>query len=220
MSPLAIIFDMDGVLADTERIHAAAECEVLKRHGIPFDAENLSKRYAGMPESDIWPAVFKANNKEMPSINSLMDEKFEVFKVMVTDGVPEMPGVEELIALLKGSHIPIGVASSAEPQYIELVLTGLKLKPLFNAITASAEVTHGKPAPDIFLLAAKKLGVEARNCIVIEDARSGTLAAKAAGMKCIGLRYPGNKQDLSAATKVVESLQKIDLEMLETVIVG
>ncbi|MDD5055855.1 MAG: HAD family phosphatase [Candidatus Peribacteraceae bacterium] len=215
MPSLAIIFDMDGVLADTERIHAAAECEVLKNHGIAFNADDLSKQYAGMPESAIWPAVFSAQKKPMPPIESLMNEKFEVFKNMVKSGIPPMPGAQDLIKLLKINGIPIGVASSAEPQYIELVLTELRLKHLFNAITASAEVMHGKPAPDIFLKAASKLGVDPQHCIVIEDARSGTLAAKAAGMKCIGLQYPGNNQDLSAATKIVVSLKEIDQSMLE-----
>ncbi len=144
-----------------------------------------------------------------------MHEKFEVFKDKVKNGIPPMPGAQDLIKLLKKNGIPIGVASSAEPQYIELVLTGLQLKPLFNAITASVEVLHGKPAPDIFLKAAKKLGMEPANCIVIEDARSGTLAAKAAGMKCIGLRYPQNNQDLSAATMIVKTLKEVDLKLLE-----
>lgn len=215
MPSLAIIFDMDGVLADTERIHAAAECEILKRYGIEFNADDLSKQYAGMPESAIWPTVFGTSGKEMPQIESLMQEKFEVFKNMVQDGIPEMSGVHKLINLLKENHIPIGVASSAEPRYIELILTGLHLKPLFDAITSTVEVLHGKPAPDIFLKAAEKLGTKPENCIVIEDARSGTLAAKAAGMRCIGLQYPGNNQDLSAATKIVGSVNEIDLRLLK-----
>ncbi len=217
MSPLAIIFDMDGVLSDTERFHAAAESDVLKRHGILCSGEELSKKFAGVPETAIWPKIFAESGKQMPLLEILIDEKFEVFKSMVSEGIAEMPGVRTLINQLKDHNIPIAVASSAEPQYIEFVLTSLALKPLFNAITAAAEVKHGKPSPDIFLLAAKKLGVDPAHCIVIEDARSGTLAAKAAGMKCIGLQYPGNQQDLSAATRIVESLEEVDVEMLKRI---
>lgn len=217
MSPLAIIFDMDGVLADTEGIHATAGCNVLRQYGIEFSPADLSKHYAGMPESVIWPGVFKKYGKKMPPIKTLIDEKFAAFNAMVRDGIPEMPGVQNLIKALKKENIRIAVASGAGPQYIELILSGLKLKTLFDAITASTEVTHGKPSPDIFLLAAKKLSIEPKHCIVIEDARSGTLAAKAAGMKCIGVRYPGNQQDLSAATKIVESLEEVDMEMLKRI---
>lgn len=210
----AIIFDMDGVISDTERLHGIAESTVMRKYGINMSPQAMTDRFAGIPETDVWQTLFREHKKEIPANDILRTEKFKILTKLAAGNVQEIPGSTTLIRTLKAGGIPLAIASSSLPAFITIVTKALAIDDLFDVVTSGVEVSHGKPAPDIFLLAAEKLKIEPRSCIVIEDAKSGTQAAKAAGMRCIGYLPKHSKQDLSKADVIVDDLRKISWEML------
>lgn len=210
----ALIFDMDGVISDTEVLHGEAESQILKRYGVVISGADLSHRFAGVPESVVWPILKQEYHLDI-DVQSIMEEKLKMIITLAHGNVRPIPGTLELIRSAQDRHLPLAVASSSDRRFIDVILSELQITSYFSAITSGHEVQHGKPAPDIFLLAAKKLGVDPAHCIVIEDAKSGSIAAALAGMKCIGYKPKNSRQDLSAATVVVDDLQTVTWEMLE-----
>lgn len=210
----AIIFDMDGVISDTEKLHGIAESEVLNTYGIAITPEQVTDRFAGVPEMKVWEILFEEYGKSMPPQTQLQNEKFTILSALASGNVIEIPGSLDLIRMTMNHTIPRGIASSSRPEFINIVTRALKIHDWFDAVTSGTEVTNGKPSPDIFLLAAKKLNATPSHCIVIEDAASGCRAAKAAGMICIGYLPAGSKQDLSPADLIVPDLRDITWETL------
>lgn len=210
----AIIFDMDGVLSDTERLHGEVQEEMLKAYGIALPASECSRRFAGIPEPQIWPVVFEEAGIPCPPIDTLMEEKVRLMLEHLEKHVPAVPGSKELVTLAKSLGLRTAVASSAPHVLVETTLQGLGILRSMEAVVVTADVPRGKPAPDIFLKAAELLQVSADACLVIEDAHAGVKAAKAAGMTCIGLKAPPSEQNLSQADQIVSSLDDITEELL------
>lgn len=140
----------------------------------------------------------------------------EVRKELIEkEGIRAMPGSIDLIKRIKSQGIPIAVASSSNVADIEADLQALDINGIFDAVISGEYCQKGKPDPEIFLKAAKALGVEAKNCVVIEDSTSGVQAAKAAGMKCIGFAHPNAvKQDIHLADEIVTDFDKLTVEHL------
>ena len=132
--------------------------------------------------------------------------KKEVFR-----DLQPIKGIPELLANLKKDGIAIGLASSSEKAFIEMVLEELGIRGYFQAVVSGEEVERSKPEPEIFLRAAELLNVDPADCLVLEDSRHGVEAAKRAGMKCIGYQNPNSgPQDLSRADKIVHTLENLD----------
>jgi len=130
-----------------------------------------------------------------------------------------MPGVAELIEELYKNKVKLVVASSASIKNIEIVLKMFNLERFFETKVSGDEVNNGKPAPDIFLYAAKVIGAQPEECIVIEDSKNGVEAAKSAGMKCIGFQNPNSgNQDLSSADMVINSFSEINYQELRQIL--
>jgi beta-phosphoglucomutase family hydrolase len=183
----AVIFDMDGVISDTQPLHSKVEEALLREYGVRLPASEITARFAGYSDKQFYEEVFAehgvTNVNPADAIREVWERKFAAAK----GNVKPIPGVENLVRSLKKRGMKLAVASASVPEFIRLVLSELGLEECFDAVTSSVEVEKGKPAPDIFLLAAKKLGVPPKECVVIEDGRNGMVAAKKAGMKCIGL---------------------------------
>lgn len=211
-----VIFDMDGVLADTERLHGVAQESMLREWKVDLPARECSRRFAGMPEKDIWPIVFAEAKLPCPPIEDLMRKKVETMLELLREHIPPIPGARDVVSRVRALNLKTAVASSSDPALIERILMGLELHVDIESITAGREVKHGKPAPDIFLLAAKKLDTPPEHCLVIEDAHAGVRAAKAAGMTCIGYKAKESRQDLSEADIIVSSMDEITKELLES----
>ncbi len=212
----AVIFDMDGVISDTERLHGIAESEMLAGYGIRVTVQEMSDRFAGVPEKNVWEILFREHGIAPPPQKTLADTKFALLSTISMNNVQAIPGSIELIKELKDARIPCGIASSSRHEFIDIVTNELKIRDWFNVICSGTEVKNGKPAPDIFLFTAKKLKVAPNQCIVIEDASSGVTAAKAAGMMCIGFKPASSGQDLSMADVVVTDLREINLDRLRS----
>jgi len=182
----AVIFDMDGVISDTQKLHSLIETDLLKRNGINITPEEITKNYGGVPTKVFFEKIFKDYKIEV-DLENILKEKWEKIMASVPNNISALPGVVKLIKDLKKAGVKLAVASSSIAKFIDLVLSELEIRENFDVITSVEEVEHGKPDPDIFLLSAKKLNTDPKECVVIEDAISGMTGAKRASMMCIGL---------------------------------
>ncbi|EKQ57003.1 MULTISPECIES: HAD family phosphatase [unclassified Clostridium] len=205
----AVIFDMDGVIIDSEPIHFEVDMQTLKDLGCNISFEELEKYVGTTNEYMITDLKRKYNINQ--SVDEIIQYKVEMTKKKVIESdLKPIEGIYELLLHLKRNNIPIAIASSSPRSFIEVVISKFEIKDYFNYIISGEEVLNGKPAPDIYFKAAKKLKVSPENCIVIEDSRNGVLAAKAAGMKCIGFKNVNSgNQDLSKADIIVKSISEI-----------
>lgn len=186
----AVIFDMDGVLADTERLHAAVEEIILNAAGIPITAAEISRRYGGLADRDFFRAAFGDAGVEA-DIASAIAEKWRRMAAIDPADIRPMPGALALVRRLREDGMELALASSSPRAFIDRVLGALGLDTAFGAVASGDEVGHSKPAPDIFLLAASRLGVAPAACLVLEDSASGLRAARAADMCCVALSVTG-----------------------------
>src|SRR3989338_2248000 len=151
-----VIFDMDGVISNTQVIHAQIESELLKAYDIKIHPDEITKKYSGVSDNDMFQDVFQNAKQEVLDLEQLVERKREIMNQAVRSNVKEVLGTREFIERLKVYSVPLAVASSSQVSFIEFVLSDLNLIEKFDAITSAEEVRKGKPAPDIFLLAAKK----------------------------------------------------------------
>lgn len=182
MRPGAIIFDMDGVLVDSEPFGYEALRRVMARHGLGYsEAENVE--FLGRTTLDSC-RILRARHGLPDSAEVLADLYVEEMLEQIGRGPVPMRGVPAVLRQLRAAGYPLALASSAELRVIHANLAALALAPLFEAVVSGTQVPRGKPAPDVFLAAADRLAIPSADCLVIEDSRNGLLAAKAAGMRC------------------------------------
>ncbi|AWP27334.1 HAD family phosphatase [Paenibacillus sp. Cedars] len=205
----AFIFDMDGVIIDSEPMHFDVDIQVMNYYGSAITHEQL-EQYVGMTNPEMWAAVKEQHNLT-PSVSEIIEYQLSNKIEMLTSSEMEpIDGIRELLAELKARNIPAAIASSSPPVFIKAVLRKFDLLDHFECVVSGEEVERGKPAPDVYLKAAELLGVKPQDCMVLEDARHGVAAAKAAGMKCIGFVNPNSgNQDLSQADYVVHAVSEV-----------
>ncbi|MDP3985649.1 MAG: HAD family phosphatase [bacterium] len=209
----AVIFDLDGVISDTQVIHSAVESLLFARYGISIAPEEISRRFAGTMSREYFPVVFREAGKTCDDLEGLIRKRRETVMECARGNVRPIPGAPELIAHLASRKIPLAVGSGSNRSFIDLVLSELQLEHYFSAIASSDDVAKSKPDPAIFLLAAERLQVSPSQCVVIEDGINGMVAARAAGMKCIAL-VPPNHPPVPADIRV-QALSEISVSMLE-----
>jgi HAD superfamily hydrolase (TIGR01509 family) len=178
----AVIFDMDGVLVDSEPFGFKAMRRVMARHGLPYGEEENAE-FLGRTTLDSC-RILRARHRLLESEETLADWYVEAMLEQIARGPIPMAGVPEVLRGVRGAGYRLALASSAEVRLIDANLAALAIRPLFEAVVSGTQVARGKPAPDVFLAAAERLGVPAAACLVVEDSRNGLLAAKAAGMRC------------------------------------
>jgi beta-phosphoglucomutase family hydrolase len=206
-STRAFIFDMDGTLVDNMHVHAKAFKQLLDENGIEMATDKFDKfiiETAGRTNREIMPTVF-GEDVSGERIDELASRKEELYREAF---LPIRRPVEGLVDFLTEAHelgIKLAVATAGGQKNMEFILDGLDLRKFFDAVTTSADVSNGKPNPEVFLVSAEKLGVEPRNCLVFEDAFGGFEAAHRAGMKSIGLTTVNTAEDILARDSVVEA---------------
>ncbi|MBQ1918674.1 MAG: HAD family phosphatase [Schwartzia sp.] len=211
----AFLFDMDGVLIDSEPIHTRVKRETLLHFGL--DAEIDFSAYMGRTSKILFSdAIEKAGRMELtPSM--LADYKHERYLDILKndDAIHPIEGARELLLRLSEEHIPMALASSSARQVIEAVLDKFGFRQYFDSVLSGADLPASKPDPAVYRISAERLGEKPSCCVVLEDAASGIAAAKAAGMRCIAFRNPNSgEQDLSRADWIVDSLKEIDITAL------
>jgi len=212
----AAIFDMDGLLIDSEPFWRRSHIEVLGNYGFVITEDDV-RAAAGKrtgDQVDIWQQRFGWTT---PSNAQVTQEIVSHVAELIHLNGEALPGVYGLIKLLHEHDIPMAVASSSAPDLIDTVLQKLDIKKYMRFAHSAEHETHGKPAPDVFLSSAKRLSVDAVNCVVFEDSINGVKAAKAAAMKCIAVpEHPHDPAQFHEADKIVDSLEVIDWRMLTT----
>lgn len=181
----ACIFDMDGTLINNMGWHAQAWQQLLTENGLPFDRDEFSRRTAGKINTEIIPEVFGAITAAR--LEELSNRKESLYRELYTPHRQPLAGAREFLAACQKLGVRLAVATSAPPANVEFILDGLDLRHFFQAVITAADITRGKPDPEIFLKAAAHLGVAPQNCLVFEDALNGLEAAHRAGMKVVGL---------------------------------
>ncbi|EAU66012.1 phosphatase YqaB [Stigmatella aurantiaca DW4/3-1] len=177
---------MDGTLVDNMRFHSEAWVSLSRRLGVEATAERFEREFAGKKNEEILPLLL---GRHVPAeeLHQLSEEKENHYRRLYTPHLALMRGAEELIARLRAARIHLAVATASPTANRQLVLDGLGIRSTFGRVVGAEEVVHGKPAPDIFLAAARGLGVEPAACVVFEDALNGIRAARAAGMMAVGI---------------------------------
>jgi HAD superfamily hydrolase (TIGR01509 family) len=199
----AIIFDLDGVLVDSEGIGFETLRALLRTYGVAYRAED-NEPFIGINDRDHFTAL-KAQHGLAASVDELIAEQTSRLLAQIATRTIPMPGVPRVPERLRAAGYPMAVASSSLPAVVEGRLEALGVRRLFGAVVSSWEVPRGKPAPDVFLEAARRLGVRAEGCLVVEDSAHGLRGAKAAGMRCAvvptGGRWPdGDQADIRLAS--------------------
>lgn len=211
----AVIFDMDGVIIDSEPFHLDICLELFKKLNIAMP-EDEYKTYIGVSNTSMWTTI-KNRYCLKESVNELATlQSNACIEYLKEKDEKPIPGVVDILESLKQNEIKIALASSSPMEGIRLVLDKFNISHYFQAVISGENLERGKPAPDIFLNAAKILKAQPQFCTVIEDSNHGVSAAKAAGMKCIGFQNPNSgNQDLKAADLIVNSLKDLNLEIIK-----
>nr|WP_321514511.1 HAD family phosphatase [uncultured Pseudodesulfovibrio sp.] len=217
----AVLFDMDGVLFDSEPIHEKIFIEFAAELGFVCPPDEY-RQLIGTSSVSQWRLM-----KDKYGLNAtpqeLSDTKMEHYKTFLgaTKGLLPIPGIVSLLDDLQMQNIPFALASSNTTDVIEATLSAIGLNTMLTTRVGGNDVPQAKPAPDIFLLAAEKLGVSPADCVVIEDSTNGVLAAKNAGMRCIGFDNPNSPgQELSKADVRLSSLDNLTLNKIQSLILN
>ncbi|NKQ37078.1 MAG: HAD family phosphatase [Chloroflexi bacterium] len=205
----AVVFDMDGLMVDSEPLSRQAWDELLRPYGVSID-DDLQSRIIGWRADISAPIILAKFGLEHLDVAEVIAQRRAIYEEIRAGGIPEMPGLRELLALIAERGLPWAVATSSPRQHAWEVLAQLGLQEEVSAVACGDEVAHGKPAPDIYLLAAERLGVPPEQCLAMDDSGPGTEAAVAAGMLTIAIpNGHTTATDFSHADYVYDSLYDV-----------
>ncbi|MBI3988654.1 MAG: HAD family phosphatase [candidate division NC10 bacterium] len=208
--PQALIFDMDGVIVDSEPLHLLATQRALQLIGRDLSEEEYYRRYVALTDRELFEALL---GKGDPQVEPLMVEKQRLYQELAASGVRPYPAT---VAFIKRAQevLPLAIATGATREEAEEALQRLGIRDAFRIVVSAEDYERGKPDPAPYLLAAHRLGVLPSRCVVIEDSKEGVRAAKAAGMVCLALTHTHAKAELAHADLVLETLDGLDPKAL------
>lgn len=221
----AIVFDFDGVIADTEALHWRALLRVAQRWRFSFSYEEYLDRYVGFDDRDalraIWEDASVPGRPDDSLIEQLVAEKAAAFEEVLQEGVQPVPGTLEFLQGVRG-RLPLAIASGATRRDIDLVLERLDLLDCFDVFVSAEMVQRSKPDPQTYRLAVQLLAqrrpelmIQPQDCLAVEDTPAGIASARAAGLWTLALATTCPPQTLTAAHRVVPTLQGLTLEQLQ-----
>jgi len=215
-APWALLWDVDGTLVDTAELHFQAWLILARELGKPFTRADFAGTF-GWRNPEIIPKLF-GQEYDDEQINLLGDRKEDLYRAEAEKGVALLPGAKRLLDAVIASGGRQAIGSSAPRRNIDLILRITQTAPLFSAIVAMEDTRRGKPDPEVFLLGAKQTGVLPERCIVLEDAPAGIQAAKAGGMRAVGVAFvghhPAERLQTAGADLVVKSLEEVGVPQL------
>jgi sugar-phosphatase len=213
----AVIFDMDGVLIDSEPFWRESEIEIFARHGLRLTEQECILT-TGMRIQEVTRFWYERKPWKGGSTEKLAADILHGVMARVRErGVP-MPGMLDAVRLFQSRRLRLALASSSALSLIDAVIDRLEIRPHFEAICSAENEVRGKPHPDVYLTAARKLGLAPEKCLAIEDSIAGVTSAKAAGMKCIAIPLPELRRDprYQPADSILDSLVQIDGKLLDS----
>jgi len=213
--PEAVIFDMDGVLIDSEPIHIGIEKQLFDKLGIDVSA-TVHRSYMGASNEFMYSDL-RSRFKLSESVSELIesDELFRSDYFHRLDTIPANDGLISLLGQIKTAGLKLAVATSSSPEIANLLLNKCGIASFFDAIVTTSEAGKSKPSPDVYLLAAQRIGVLPEDCIVFEDSPNGLSAAKSAGMFCVVIQSDNEIiKELSGADYLIQSFTEMTLTRL------
>jgi len=209
VSRVGVIFDMDGVLVDSYRAHYESWCRLAASQGRSISLAEFDGTFGRTSReviASLWPDV-AADARQVAEWDR---RKEALFREILAASFPAMPGAVRLVRQLREAGVPVALGSSGPPENVALVLDRLGIRPLLAAVVNGADVRRGKPDPEVFLLAALRLGIPPQRCVVVEDAPAGIEAAHRAGMAAVGVLSTGRRRyQLAKAERLVTSLEEL-----------
>jgi beta-phosphoglucomutase len=216
----AVIWDVDGTLVDTAELHFQAWSDLARDLGKPFSRTDFANTF-GRRNPEIIRQVFGTKYSE-EEIARLGQRKEELYRAAARKGVELLPGAQALLEGLHAAGFLQAIGSSAPKENLDLILELTQTAKYFQAIVSSEDTQRGKPDPEVFQVAAAKLGVAPARCVVMEDAVAGVQAAKAGGMKCIAVSFVGHHPDsalrAAGADLVVKTLEQVSVAAIRRLI--
>ncbi len=213
--PAAVIFDMDGVLVDSNPFHLAKWIDFLNERQIPFDRATLPELILGKRNDTLF-RHFLGQDLAHDETKRLSEEIEAIFRKVFKAHAKPLPGLDRLIRECHAAAVPMAVASSAMKKNVDFVVEALGYHEYFRVVVTGDEVTHPKPDPEIYLKAARRLAVEPALAVAFEDSYVGVGAAKNAGMKCVAVASSFPIEELRPlADLAVPSFEAVSLEKLQ-----
>jgi HAD superfamily hydrolase (TIGR01509 family) len=194
MKKIGFLFDMDGVIVDTNPTHKIALRQFCKAHGHELSEQQLRDKIYGRTNKDWIPAVF--GNISPQQLQAYADEKEALFRELYVSEIKPLDGLIEFLDKLKRDGLPCAIATSAPRENVDFVLEYTRISGYFSTILDESFVTTGKPHPEIYLKTAAALGYSPNDCLVIEDSISGVRSGKAAGCKVLGITTTHTSEEL------------------------
>jgi beta-phosphoglucomutase family hydrolase len=185
-TPLAFIFDMDGTLIDSMPFHEKAWDVMLPELGVPIDRREFFTWSAGLTNKEIFLRLL-GRALGTDELAQLADRKESIYRELYAPAMRLMPGATELLHAARRANIKIAMGTAAPPENVALIVDGLQLRAHFPIIVGGADVSYGKPNPEVFIKAAAKLNAAPEHCVVFEDTPAGIEAAFRAGMRCVAI---------------------------------
>lgn len=213
----AVLFDMDGVIIDSEPLHIRVVMDILKNRGVDISFDHL-KRFIGVSNTEMWTALIAEFRLDATAAGLSRAQHEMNIRALDEHDDLMIPGTGELLRDIRKHRLKTAIASSSNPEYIRAVIDKLYIAGFFDTVVSGEQVPRGKPMPDIFVKTAELLDVQPGDCVVIEDSDHGVRAAVAAGMKVIGFRNPhSGSQLLAQAHYTVDSISDISMGLLRSV---
>lgn len=211
----AIVFDFDGVLADTERLHLGAFQQVFAARGWSLDEETYFERYLGCDDEGLVQAYSSDERLSLArgDVDALVRAKTDAFSHHLSSSDILFPGARRAVELL-GQHFALGIASGALHAEIDAILTTGGIRDAFQTVVGADDVLTSKPSPEPYLTAAARLGVDPGMCVAVEDSAAGLQAAIAAGMKTIAVTTTSSPQALSRADRILSGVHELSFEII------
>jgi beta-phosphoglucomutase len=213
----AVLWDVDGTLVDTAELHFQAWLELAGELGKPFTRADFAATF-GRRNPEIIRQLFGTHYREA-EISALGNRKEDLYRDAAQRGVELLPGVRRLLEGLHAGGFRQAIGSSAPRRNIDLILGLTATEPFFQAIVSMEDTQRGKPDPQVFQVAAERLGAAPNHCVVLEDAVAGVQAARAGGMKCIAVTFVGHHPETAlregGADLVVKTLEQVSVETIQ-----
>ncbi|MEM1137533.1 MAG: HAD family phosphatase [Bacteroidota bacterium] len=210
----AAIFDMDGVIVDSNPYHKISLDQFSTKYGIRFTEEELQEKLYGRRNAE-WLPLFFGKELSESEVEKYAHEKEALFREIYKNEVEALLGLEDFLKILTASAIPCAVGTSAPPENADFILQKTNLNKYFQCVLDSRHVEIGKPHPDIYLKAAQKLKIPSRQCIVFEDSLPGVEAGLRAGAKVVGVATTHSHQELANTHLVIDNFKNLQIADLE-----
>lgn len=211
----AVLFDLDGVIVDNNEFHLDSWNKYsIRKWSRPISSQEFQEKISGRTNDIIIKYLVPDKEFSIKEIEAIGYEKEAFYREIYKPRIKLLPGLKEFLEDLKKHSISCAIASNAPIENIDFTLEETGLRKYFQAVTNAAMVNSGKPAPDLYLFAAYKLGWNANECLVFEDSPSGLLAAKNAEMKSVGVLTTHSKEELAYASLHIHDFTEISIEML------